>query len=247
MNATAQDSGFTDFGPRRFPGTPWTDLLLAQGKPDPRADAALNRLCTAYWYPVYAHIRDHIPRHADAEDLTQEFFASLLRRRSIDSVDRARGKFRSFLLTAVKRFLINARKRASAAKRGGGQIFISLDEEDTEKRYLADPTINLSPENAFDLRWKQTLLEHALARLRGEYARRGREAVFDTIKGYLDGKAAAGDYAAAGVKLGMTSNAVAVEVNRLKTRLHQVIFGEIRQTVPDLAQAREELSELFGS
>src|SRR5438034_9194555 len=108
----------------RFAATPWTDVLLAREQESPEARKALERLCAIYWYPIYAHIRQHVPTAHDAEDLTQELFALLLEKNYLGAADRKRGKFRSFLLVAANRFLINARRRASSAKRGGGQTIL---------------------------------------------------------------------------------------------------------------------------
>jgi RNA polymerase sigma-70 factor (ECF subfamily) len=119
MSGTGQNGDPRGLEPEQFVTTPWTDVLLAKQQESPGASEALERLCRIYWYPLYAHIRHQVPSVAEAQDLTQEFFALLLEKNYLGAVDRKKGRFRSFLLVAVNRFLVNARKRAHAAKRGG--------------------------------------------------------------------------------------------------------------------------------
>ena len=128
-------------------------------------------LCQVYWYPLYAYIRRQGAPQADAQDLTQQFFVHVLSTDLIAAADRQRGRFRAFLLTALKNFLANEHRRASAAKRGGHQPPLSLDFQDGEERYTCEPAHDLTPERLFQRRWAITVLDHGIARLRNEYQR----------------------------------------------------------------------------
>lgn len=169
-----------------FTATHWSVVLLAGEGSSPRAAEALEELCRTYWYPLYAHVRRQGHGPHDAQDLMQEFFASLLARNSLQSVGREKGKFRSFLLAAMNHFLAAERDRANAVKRGGGKRLISLDEEEAEGRYRADLSAPLSPDVVFEKRWATTLLEQAFDKLRQEFAASGRAERFERLKIFLE-------------------------------------------------------------
>lgn len=143
-----QSPGFDRDRWAQFSATSWTNLQMArQGNPA-QAEAALEKLCRSYWYPLYAHVRRRGFDADQAQDLTQDFFQRILRENYLGSADRTKGKFRSFLLAALDHFLLDQRKRANAQKRGGGQVIISLDDQDAETRFQNEPAIEMSPRNS---------------------------------------------------------------------------------------------------
>src|SRR5262249_31903469 len=154
----------------------------------------------------------------------------------LGAVDRQRGKFRSFLLVAVKRFLINAHKHATRLKRGGGQNLISLDLELAENRFHSELATGLSPEQIFERRWAQTLLDQAVAQLREEYSTSGKLDLFNAMSGFLSDESRAGDYAQVATRLGMTPTTIAVTVHRLRQRYRQLLREAVRPTVADPAE-----------
>src|SRR5206468_4435242 len=192
-----------------FTATHWSVVLMAGQTSSPEAAGALERLCRTYWYPLYAYVRRQGNSPHDAQDLTQEFFARLLTKNYLATVGREKGKFRSFLLAALNHFMADERDRAMAAKRGGGKVLISLDEEDAETRYQADMASPLSPDKIFEKRWATTLLDQAFAKLREEAVAAGMGKRFERLKIFLQEGTDPGDYAAAGVELEMAANTVA--------------------------------------
>src|SRR6266446_3110743 len=164
---TTQDQnldGTTSDG-RWFQTTHWSVVLLAGGVDSSEATAALGKLCQAYWYPLYTFIRRSGHGPEESKDLTQEFFARLLEKNYLQGIEPEKGKFRSFLLVALKRFLANEWDRANRLKRGGGREIVSLDAEETENRYLTEPADGMSPEKIFERRWAMTLLDQVMAAL----------------------------------------------------------------------------------
>src|SRR5262249_22621789 len=156
---------------------------------DPRnslqAKKSLEKLCRAYWSPLYAFVRRQGESPHDAQDLTQGFFARLLEKDYLKSVDRNKGRFRSFLLAALKHFLSNERDRLRAKRRGGRQVPIAIDPHRAETHYGSEPVEHLTPERIFERRWASALLERAMARLRNDYAAEGKAALFDELKATL--------------------------------------------------------------
>jgi RNA polymerase sigma-70 factor (ECF subfamily) len=232
---------------RRFVTTPWTEVLLAREQETPGAQEALANLCRLYWYPLYAHVRQKVLDPHDAEDLTQEFFRLLIEKNYLGAVDRQRGKFRSFLLVAVKRFLINAHKHATRLKRGGGQTLISLDLDAAESRLQAELASGLSPDQIFEQRWARTVLDQVSSRLRQEYADSGKAAIFDALSKFLTHESSFGDYSDIAAHLGMTASAVAVAVHRLRQRYRQLVRDAVRPTVADPAEIDAEVKHLIAS
>lgn len=219
--------------------------MAARQSGSPEAGAALEKLCAAYWYPLYAYVRRKGYDPDKAQDLTQEFFYRLIRENYLGAVDRRRGKFRSFLLAALNHFMSNQRDYERAAKRGGGQTLFSLDETDAEDRYLREPASTLSPEKIFERNWFLTLFDQALARLRAEQIAAGRGEVFDQLKQFIVDDAAAGDYNAAAARVNMTANAVAVTVHRWRERYKKFVHEEVVRTVADPSEIEEELRRFF--
>ncbi len=232
--------------PAGFVPTRWTLVLRARGE-SPAAQAALGELCEAYYAPVLTFIRSAGRDEDTARDLTQEFFARLLARRGLDTVDPARGRFRSFLLGAVKHFLADQHDRAQAAKRGGGQSMLSLEAglhaNTTAQLQIPDPA-SPSPDTAFDCQWALTLVARALDLLAAEFAAADKTELFENLKPWLLGQLDSLSQADAARRLGLTEGAVKVAIHRLRKRFRELVKAEIAHTVPDPAQVQDELRYL---
>ena len=231
----------------RFGATPWTDVTLAQQGVSVAGRAALERLCHLYWYPVYAHIRQRGLGPHDAEDLTQEFFSLLIEKNYLGAADRRRGRFRSFLLVAVNRFLVNAYHRDHALKRGGGQTIVSIDPQAAEHWLESEPAAGLSPDQSFDRRWAQAVLDHTHARLRSDCGEHGKANLFEALKDFVSEETGHRDYKEVAAQLGMTPSAVAVAVHRLRQRYRELLLAEIRPTVANPDHAEAELRHLVSA
>ena len=230
----------------QFAETHWS-LVLAARTTSPEAAAALAGLCQAYWYPLYAFVRRQGHSPHDAQDLTQEFFARLLAKNYLADVDRAKGRFRSFLLAAMKNFLANEWDRARAQKRGGGDTVLSLDATAAESRYALEPADHASADKLYDRRWALTLLDRAIGRLRDEFARDDKAALFDELKFALTGDKADASHATVAARLGMTEGAVKVAAHRLRKRYRELLRAEIAETVATPAEVEEELRQLCAA
>ena len=231
--------------PSAFVTTQWTQVLEARGD-SPEAQAALSDLCAAYYAPVFAFIRRNAPDEDSAKDLTQEFFARLLARDGIATVDPQRGRFRSFLLGAVKHFLSDMRDHAHRLKRGAGQPMEPLDPGTDTSPGLQLPDPNApSPDREFDRKWALTLLERALAAIATEHEGSEKSGQFDALKPWLTGDTENISQADAARQLGMNEGAVKVAIHRLRRRFREVIKNEIGRTVSDRAQVDEELRYLL--
>jgi RNA polymerase sigma-70 factor (ECF subfamily) len=228
-----------------FATTRWS-VVLGAGAGSPAADDALAKLCRAYWYPLYAFVRRQGHGPHDAQDLTQGFFARLLEKQDLAAVDRSKGRFRSFLLAAMKHFLANEWDRARAQKRGGGIALISIDDAEAEGRYAHEPAEQSTAEQLFDRRWALTLLDQVLARLEEEMARSGKRALFDALKFSLTGARAAA-YEEIARSLGTTEGALKVAIHRLRDRYRTLLREEIADTVGSAADLDEELHHLFAA
>lgn len=231
--------------PGSFHTTRWSLVFQAGQKDSPQQQAALAALCQAYWYPLYAFVRRGGKPPADAEDLTQQFFARLLERNFLDRADRNKGRFRSFLLAAMKHFLADEHDRATAQKRGGGRSVVSLDASAAEERYRLEPVDRLTPERLFARRWALTVLEQTLARLRREYESAGKGALFDRLKAGLTGQSDAAGYAAVAAALGSTEGAIKVAAHRLRQRYRALLRAEIAATVSSDDEVEDEIGELL--
>ena len=229
-----------------FAPTRWTQVLRARGE-TAEAQAALGELCAAYWQPVFEFIRRRGQGEDAARDLTQEFFASLLARGGLDTVEPGRGRFRSFLLGAAKHFLADQRDRAQAAKRGGGQTPISIEagpSTDTSADLQIPDPAGPVPESFFDRQWALTLVDRATSALAAEQTAHGKAAQFALLKPWLMGEVPSLSQAEAARQLGLSEGAVKVAVHRLRKRFREVVKAEIAQTVGDPAQVAEELRYL---
>jgi len=228
-----------------FTTTHWSVVLSARQGTQVQAGHALEKLCRTYWYPLYAFARRQGHDVSDAQDLTQGFFARLLAKDYLEQVHRDKGRFRSFLLAAFKHFMSDERSRAAAAKRGGGQRLISLDQFEPEDRYAHEPLTNLSPEKIFERNWALALLEKALANLEDECRANGKGRLFDTLKGFLEDGAGSGDYGPITATLGMSAGAIAVAVHRLRQRYRVLVHAEIANTVAIASEIDDEMRHLF--
>lgn len=242
----ASDSGAFKARPV-FVTTRWSLVIAAGGIDDDRAADALEKLCRSYWYPLYAYVRRGGRSPEDAQDLTQEFFARLLARRDIAAANREKGRFRSYLLGSLKHFLADEWDKSQAAKRGGGAKVFSLDDERPEARYAVEVAGGDPPEREFDRRWATTVLDHALRRLRAEYADAGKEPLFTALKAFLSSPPEAGDYDRAAQQLDISAGAVAVAVHRLRQRYGELVRAEIAETVDDPGEVEAELRQLFAA
>jgi RNA polymerase sigma factor (sigma-70 family) len=230
----------------RFGDTHWSIILSAMDKQRPAdAAAARERLCRVYWPPLYAYVRRVGESPHDAQDLTQEFFARFLEKDYLAAVDQAKGRFRSFMLAALKHFLSNERDKQRAQKRGGDRTFVPIDFHNAESHCGFEPSQNLTPEVIFQRRWAAALLEEALARLRREYAAVGKEPLFERLKQTLTEGRGTIAYAALAAKLQMTEAAVKMAVLRLRQRYREAIRSEIAATVANPSEVEDELCEVL--
>jgi len=229
---------------REFTTTHWSVVLAAGLTDAPQAAEALEQLCRGYWYPLYAYVRRSGHPPEDAQDLTQEFFARLLAKNYLSAVHRERGRFRWFLLCAVKRFLINERERALTEKRGGGAIYVPLDGMKAEGRYRLDAADHTTPDKLFDRAWATNLIQTTYQRLEEEHALEGKGRLFEWLRVFLSGDRADLTCAEAGAELGMTEGAVKVAVHRLRRRYRDLLREQVAQTVHTAADLEEELRNL---
>lgn len=226
----------------RFATTQWSLVLAAAGRRGTAdGDEALSRLCALYWYPVFAFVRRRGYSTDEAEDLTQGFFTRIIEKGDLTDADRARGRFRSFLLSACQHYLANERDRTLAQKRGGGRPPLSIDVADAEQRYRRALAHEETPEVLYERQWCLTLLDAVLADLRDEYAASGRAAVFEGLKGFLTGDEAPGTSAEAGRALGMTEGAVRVAIHRLRTRYRETLRAAVAATVASEGEVQDEI------
>jgi RNA polymerase sigma factor (sigma-70 family) len=246
MAHTRPESDSTQSQARRFETTHWSVVLAARDRDAPLAEQALDALCEAYWYPIYAFVRRRGNDPDRAADLTQEFFARLLEKDSLKAVDRAKGRFRSFLLAACTHFLSNERDRARALKRGGGRPPLSVDVRDAEGRYLAEPAHELTAERLFQRRWALTLLDGVLERLGEESRRAGRGPLYERLKIALTGAGGAVPYARVGAELGLSEAAIKKAAERLRRRFGELLRERIAETVADPAEVDDEIRDLFA-
>jgi RNA polymerase sigma-70 factor (ECF subfamily) len=229
-----------------FTTTHWS-VVLAAGQTDaPQAGEALEKLCRTYWYPLYAFVRRQGQNPQDAQDLTQAFFAHLLRKDFLRGVGPEKGRFRSFLLACLKHFLADEWEKARTAKRGGSGPERLLDLELAEERYRLEARVEANAESLYERRWALDLLDHVLDRLRREASVSGRQAVFDQLQGCLLGERPSARYVQLGARLGMSETAVKVTVHRLRQRYRELLREEIAHTVTRPDEIDEEMRYLFA-
>ncbi len=229
-----------------FATTHWSVVLAAADQGKPEAAAALEKLCRTYWYPLSVYIRRHGHSPEDSRDLTQEFFFRLLERNSFAAADRAKGRFRSFLLGALKHFLADEHDKAAAQKRGGGRSIASWEEVGAEERFAAEPADELSPDKLFDRRWALTVLDQAIVHLRARYEAEGSLELFDALSCYLTREIAAPSYAETAARLGLSERAVASAIFRLRRCYHSLVREEVAQTVSEPQELEDEICYLMN-
>jgi len=228
--------------PRVFATTHWSVVLAASQPGTPGHQAALEQLCSTYWYPIYGFTRRRGMAPSDAEDCTQEFFARLLAKEWLAGVERSGSPFRAFLLTAVSRFLANEWDRRTAAKRGGGMTPLSL--HDAESRFQAEDFGSEPAERAYDRNWAVTVMDTSLDRLRGEAQGNGNTRLFEQLSPLLSREPVPGEYEVLGSHLGMSPGAVGVAVHRMRRRYREIVRSVIEQTVAHPDETESELRYL---
>ena len=241
----AEQDGGASVASREFPDTRWSKVVLAGSGDSGRAQQALEQLCQSYWQPIYGFLRRKgYPPH-DAEDLTQQFFFRLLQRNSVANADRAKGRFRNFLLGALDHFLTDEFRKGAAQKRGGSSMPLAEDFTEAEERYLQEPAPNLTPEEMYDRRWAALLLQRAFEGLAAEFEAVGQRARFDALKTFLATQPEDGEYDRVAQQLNMTPRAVSAAVYRLRQRYRQLVRDQVADTVEASDEIDAELVQLF--
>ena len=230
-----------------FATTHWTVVLAAGRVNSPEASQALEHLCAAYWYPLYAYVRRKGHSPDDGQDLVQDFFARLLERNYFRLADRNRGRFRTFLLTSLQHFLTNEWKKANRVKRGGNHQILSMDEETAEVRFAGELAIQQPPDSLYDRGWAAILIERALAALRAEFEQSGKQELFERLKPFVWGEKSTLSYSVMAEQLKTTEGAIKVAIHRLRQRFGELLRCEIAQTVATPAEVEEELRYLFSA
>ena len=230
---------------RHFATTQWSMVVAAGGVDSPISRVALAQLCETYWYPLYAYVRRHVDNIEVAQDLTQAFFTSLLEKQTIAKADPHRGRFRAFLLTGLKNFLMNEWDKVRAAKRGGGKPELSLDFDSGESRYQIEPVHDLTPEKLFERRWVLTILDQVLESLRSELSRAGRLQYFEQFKSALTGETTDDSCAQAAAALGITPSAAKQAAYRLRKRFRELFRREVGRTLAPEEDVDQEIGRLL--
>jgi RNA polymerase sigma factor (sigma-70 family) len=250
VNVDPQEDSFPalPFRNAQFTATHWSLVLEAGQSQTGQSTAALQKLCGAYWYPLYAFVRRQGYDSFDAEDLTQGFFGYLLESKQLRAADPQLGRFRSFLLCRLKHFLSDECKKARAQKRGGGRFVLSLDAAQAEEWYGVEPTTpELSPDLIFDRRWAMAILERTVARLRAEYLAADRGELYEQLKHFQPGENASQSYAELAAQLGLSESAVKSAIYRLRQRHCHLLREEIAQTVATPSEVDEEIRYLIST
>lgn len=229
-----------------FVTTHWSVVVAAGRNDTSRAQQSLEHLCRVYWYPLYAYVRRRGHSAHDAQDLTQAFFARLLERHWVGDANRERGRFRTFLLTAISRFLADEWDKVRAQKRGGGVPHVPVQLDTAETRYGHEPADDCTPEQCYERRWALTLLDTVLQKLRIEYERAGKGELFARLNACLVGGRETQPYAELAAQLGMNEGAVKVAVHRLRKGYRQLLRAEIAQTTAEAGDVDDELHHLFA-
>jgi RNA polymerase sigma factor (sigma-70 family) len=221
-------------------------MVNAAGHPsDPRAASALAELCQIYWPPLYGYLRGRGYDAEKAQDLTQGFFARFLEKQSVGAADPARGRFRAFLLTALKRYAINEHERETAAQRGGRHVHVTLDFEDAERMYALERRDEDTPERVFDRKWAAITLDRALRRVHEEFDRDAKGAEAEALLPYLTETSELPAYKEVGARLGLSEGAVKVAVHRLRQRFGVALRLEVGETVMRSEDVEDEMRELL--
>jgi len=228
-----------------FTTTHWSVVLEAQGE-SPVAQEALEKLCRIYWRPIYSFVQKQGIGPEEAKDITQNFFADLLEHKSLTAVRKEKGRFRSYLLGALKYFLADEHRRAMAIKRGKGQRLIPFEELSADERTEMEPADPVTAEQIYERRWASTLLERVLNLLKNEYGAAGNTALFNSLKQLLPDEPGAHSQASVAAQLGMTENAVRQAFHRFRQRYQLLLREEIAHTVATPGDVEDELRHLIA-
>jgi RNA polymerase sigma factor (sigma-70 family) len=228
-----------------FTTTHWSVVLEAQSE-SPAAEEALEKLCRVYWRPIYGFVQRQGIGPEEAKDITQGFFADLLEHRSLTAVRKEKGRFRSYLLGALKYFLADERRRATAIKRGKGQTLIPLEELSADERRETEPADMVTAEQIYERRWASTVLERVLGLLKNEYVAAGNAPLFDSLKQLLPDEPGSPSQADIAEQLGMTANAVRQAFHRFRQRYQSLLREEIAHTVATPGDVEDELRHLIA-
>jgi RNA polymerase sigma factor (sigma-70 family) len=229
-------------GTSSFPPTRWSLIIATRERPTTEARRALAGLCGSYWYPLYAYARRVGHNAADAEDLTQGFFARLIEKHYLEDYDRERGRFRSFLLTSFRHYIANERDRALTQKRGGGRV-VALDLEDAERRYRLEPADPITPERLYERRWAMLLIERAMEKLEAEA---DRPSHFQRLRSFLTGEPAKTSYRQLAEQMGVSEGAAKMAVHRLRGKFRNLLQAQVAETVAGPEEIKEELRYLLS-
>ncbi|QDV44566.1 hypothetical protein Enr13x_44320 [Stieleria neptunia] len=238
-----------DLPPKRpnFETTQWN--LVARSNTDQAsqvtARCALEELCRTYWYPLYAFVRSRGHSSDDAQDLTQAFFAKIIESNGLASADASRGRFRAYILGAMKHFLSHDRERKRALKRGGGKAIIEFDSLDPEARYAVEPATTDDLDATFNRQWAQQITASAMASLRSEMVSSGKQDLFEALKVGLAGGAI--DRQQVANQISMSDGAVKVALHRLRVRYREILRATIEQTVADASEVDDEMQQLVDA
>lgn len=228
-----------------LPHTPWTQLMRSRGG-DTVAQEALGQIVGLYWRPIHICVQKRGFDAHDAEDLTQEFLSSIVQKGQFDRIDPAKGRLRSYLLTALNHFLANAWRDRNAKRRGGGAAHVSLDSEPEEGQASVELPDLRTPDDEFDREWALALLDNVLKELRADYAVQGKEKVFDVLSPALNMADGRTDSAAMGEKIGMSSSAVRVAIHRMRLRYRNLLYRQVAATVESEDQVEGEIREMIS-
>jgi DNA-directed RNA polymerase specialized sigma24 family protein len=246
--AKARVHGISSSGSdHQFAPTRWSVVLVAGRRSSPDSRRALELLCEAYWYPLYAYVRRRVSDANDAHDLTQAFFAELLAKNYVGSANAQRGRFRAFLLTSLKHFLSKEWDKAKAQKRGGGKAPIPLDFESADSQYRLEPECTLTAEQIYDREWALALLGRILERLEQESAHAGKVEQFRELKSFLIGEQSGVTYSDVARKLDTTEAAVKMAIHRMRRRYRALLRQEIAETVSGPEEVEDEIRNLFAT
>ncbi len=230
-----------------FPLTHWSTVFAAGRDDSSRAETALAELCRTYWYPLYAFARRKGHQSADAQDLTQGFFAYLIDSTLVARADPQRGRFRSFLLSCFSHYMASEKEQAYSLKRGGRHFVIPLDSQEAEARLAQETYSTATPERLFDRHWALAVLDATLGHLEAEFKKSGRPAVFEQLQPFLQGDASGPTYAEVAQRLGTTEGTIKVTVHRLRQRYRELLRAVVRQTVDNPLEIDAELGHLMAA
>jgi DNA-directed RNA polymerase specialized sigma24 family protein len=227
-----------------FATTHWSVVLAAGQGDTAQSAAALEQLCRTYWYPLYAFVRRQGYTAQDSEDLVLGFFARFLEKHYLEDVNQAKGRFRSFLLAALKHYLANEWDKAKAVRRGGRVEFLSLEREAAESRYFEEPASELTPEKLYEQRWACALLERVMERLQHDFDTSAKDPPFEALKCFLLGEGRSVSYADLAAQHSLSEGALKMRVQRLRQRYQRLLREEIAHTVARPEEVEDEIRHL---